>query len=39
MHCKATLVANTTDELMEVVINIRDLANTTDFSKQLSAHV
>ena len=43
MHCKATLVASTNDELTEVVIkhviNVRDLANTTDFSKQLSAHV
>ena len=43
MHCKATLVASTNDELMEVVIkhaiNVHGLANTTDFRKQVSDHV
>jgi predicted small metal-binding protein len=43
MHCSAHLVANSDAELMEVVIkhaiNVHGLANTTDFRKQISAHV
>ena len=41
-HCSATLVANSDDELMEVVIkhaiNVHGLANTTDFRKKISTH-
>ncbi len=43
MHCSAHLVADSETELMEVVIkhaiNVHGLANTTDFRKQISAHV
>jgi len=43
MHCPAHLVANSDDELMEVVIkhaiNVHGLANTADFRKQVSNHI
>mgnify|MGYP002638945534 CR=1 FL=1 len=43
MNCSTHLVGNNDKELMEVVIkhaiNVHGLANTTEFRKEISAHV